>query len=387
LAKTKIIYLLFCFFLSSQIAFGQNPDTVGGVVDDGGGLVFEDEYEPEEEEGTKLIVGLMVDPPFVIKDTDGSYYGLSIDLWNFIVDELDLQYEFQEFNDETAMLRKLNFNELDISINPTKVNSNRVRMYSATQPFFISSLGIATSSIPQNQFQMFISNIFSFDFLKIILGLMLIIILFGSIVWYVESRKNNVEFGRGAKGLLDGIWWAAVTMTTVGYGDKTPRSLTGRMISIVWMFSGIITISSLTASITSQLTVNTLGMDIERIEDLKKVNRIGTVRYSSSEEYLMDHKIKPKKKYDSPVAGMEALSDGEIDVFVYDKPIMNYLITKNELENRVRVMPITFNRNYCSFMLPGDSKMVNEINPILLDKISIASWANTLEKYNLDQGE
>jgi ABC-type amino acid transport substrate-binding protein len=84
---------------------------------------------------------------------------------------------------------------------------------------------------------------------------------------------------------------------------------------------------------------------------------------------------------------MEALSDGEIDVFVYDKPIMNYLITKNELENRVRVMPITFNRNYCSFMLPNESEMVHNINPILLDKISISSWTNTLEKYNLDLGE
>ena len=385
---TTWVFALLCC-LCSFVGNAQNGEgEIGPGPGPGPGLeLMEDPPVIEVEEKPKLIVGLKEDPPFIIKDTDGSFYGLSLDLWYFMADELDLEYEFREFNDETGMLRSLDYNELDISINPITQNGLRLRMFEAAQPFFISSLGIATSSIPQNTFQMFVSNLFSFDFLKIILGLALIILLFGSVVWYVERSKNNVEFGEGPRGFLDGIWWAAVTMTTVGYGDKTPRSTTGRLISIVWMFSGIVTISSLTASITSQLTVNTLGMDIDRLEDLKKINRIGTVAYSNSYEYLTDHNVEATQTFENAAAGLDALADGKIDVFVYDKPIMHHLLTKNKLENKVRIMPITFNKHYCSFMMPKGSKLVEKIDPVLIDKIKIASWINTLEKYNLDQGE
>ncbi|MGH2706406.1 MAG: ion channel, partial [Actinomycetota bacterium] len=51
-----------------------------------------------------------------------------------------------------------------------------------------------------------------------------------------------------------GIWWAAVTMTTTGYGDTTPRRVLGRIVGI----TGIIIIANFTATITSALTIQDL---------------------------------------------------------------------------------------------------------------------------------
>src|SRR5688572_12258136 len=48
-----------------------------------------------------------------------------------------------------------------------------------------------------------------------------------------------------------GLWWAAQTVTTVGYGDVTPTHPAGRLLAIVVMLSGIGFITVVTATITA----------------------------------------------------------------------------------------------------------------------------------------
>ena len=48
-----------------------------------------------------------------------------------------------------------------------------------------------------------------------------------------------------------GMWWAIQTVTTVGYGDVTPRNPNGRIVATFVMFEGIAFLSIVTASITS----------------------------------------------------------------------------------------------------------------------------------------
>lgn len=52
-------------------------------------------------------------------------------------------------------------------------------------------------------------------------------------------------------GVLDGIWWAFVTATTVGYGDISPETGIGKIIACVLMINGIGLIGSLTSTITA----------------------------------------------------------------------------------------------------------------------------------------
>jgi voltage-gated potassium channel len=52
--------------------------------------------------------------------------------------------------------------------------------------------------------------------------------------------------------LWDGIWWAVVTVTTVGYGDVYPKTVQGRLVGMVLMLVGIAFLSLLTASIASR---------------------------------------------------------------------------------------------------------------------------------------
>ena len=48
-----------------------------------------------------------------------------------------------------------------------------------------------------------------------------------------------------------GLWWAAQTVTTVGYGDNVPVTVAGRLVAVLVMFLGISFLTVITAAITS----------------------------------------------------------------------------------------------------------------------------------------
>jgi voltage-gated potassium channel len=72
------------------------------------------------------------------------------------------------------------------------------------------------------------------------------------------SAAMMVEFERGMeeaniRTFADGLWWAATTITTVGYGDRFPTSMAGRGIAVVLMIAGIALFRVLTAAIAAFL--------------------------------------------------------------------------------------------------------------------------------------
>jgi voltage-gated potassium channel len=73
-------------------------------------------------------------------------------------------------------------------------------------------------------------------------------------------------------GFLDGIWWAIVTASTVGYGDIAPSTFAGRLIAVVLMLSGIGLISTFSASITTYFVGQQEAADLSEMrERLKKI--------------------------------------------------------------------------------------------------------------------
>jgi hypothetical protein len=61
--------------------------------------------------------------------------------------------------------------------------------------------------------------------------------------------------GANITNLPDALWWAIVTVTTVGYGDHYPITNGGRMVAAVLMVTGIGTIGLLASSLASVLVV------------------------------------------------------------------------------------------------------------------------------------
>ena len=328
-----------------------------------------------------LQIGIHEYPPFVIRDLDGSYRGLSIDLWTGINKELNRPFRFVEFSDEIGIIRALDYGDIDLSVNPLINTPQRMEKFELTQPFYISNIGVAITSSSQSQFQIFINNFFSGAFLNIVFLLLSILLFFGTLLWLLERRYNKYQFRPGILGLLDGLWWAAVTMTTVGYGDKAPKTGAGRAIAIIWMFTAVIIISSFTATIASTLTVNTLEGKIEGLSDLKSVEKIGIVGASESADFLFRNEMEPYETYRTPGKALRALANKDINVLLHDKATLDYLIGTNELEEKVQLLAVDFDDRYRCFIFPKGHKDFDTINEGLISYILDPEWKEALRKF------
>nr|NQU92864.1 transporter substrate-binding domain-containing protein [Bacteroidota bacterium] len=352
------LYVALLFIMQSYPVFGQIPAL----------------------EKNKLIIGIKESPPFVMKSPGGGYTGLCVDLWEEVAHKMNMEYELRYFDDLSQLLGAIENNEVDISINPLTVTSDRLKRFSFSQPFYISNLAIAVRAKSENGTMAFLRNVFSKAFIQVLGFLFLVIFIFGFVLWLVERHRNPKNFSKGLGGVGDGIWWSAVTMTTVGYGDKAPITPWGRAISIVWMFTAVIIISSFTASISAALTYNKFQSSIKNIDDLRNV-AVGTVNSSSSAEYLLDRSIR-FKGYETLDEALAALNRSELAAVVYDEPLLAYLIPFKKYDEDIELIPNGVNSVYFSFA-GYDYMFLNRLNPVLIELIESNIWKLKLEKYKL----
>ncbi|TVZ26062.1 ligand-gated ion channel [Gillisia sp. Hel_I_86] len=355
--KSIITLFLISIFFFSEIGIAQETDSL---------------QSPRIK--SKLVIGITETPPFIVKE-GSDFSGLSISSWELINETLNLKYEYKTYPSLIRLMEAVENNEVDLSINPVTVTNPRMKRLDFSQPYFISYTGIAKKS--ETMIWSYLANMFSWKFLSAILILLGVILLFGFLVWLFERKKNKEEFGGGVKGIFHGFWWSAVTMTTVGYGDKSPKTFGGRFIGLIWMFMAIIMISSLTAGIASSLTVQNISDEISNIQDLDNFEVI-TVAGSSAQELLNQYNIRSEEVANEK-EGIQKIQDKESALFVYDQPILKFEIDRRNLNDELEVLQQTLKRDYYSYSFPKGSMLVKEINPVLIATLKTMEWNNLIK--------
>ena len=224
-----------------------------------------------------------------------------------------------------------------------------------------------------------VKSFFSPAFLTSVATLALLLGLVGVLFWLAERRGNPEEFRRDpVRGIGDGFWFSAVTMTTVGYGDKAPRTIAGRLIALVWMFTAIIILSTFTGMIASSLTASRINATIRGPADLPDVE-VGTVGDSAGDDWMVDNGI-GFSRFATTREGLRAVADREIDAFVHDKPLLRYLAT-TEFEGAITVSKGAFGRQDYAIVLPDDSVLREDLNRALLEFLDTAAWDELKTRY------
>ena len=323
---------------------------------------------PPVEAGSEdraLTVAVKQAPPFAERGTDGRWTGLSIELWREIAAELELDYTLHETTLDD-MLAGVAAGRYEVAVAALTVTAEREQSVDFTHPFYTTGLAIAVVGQREPHWRGVVDTVVSWTFLQLVLGLALLQLLVGSLVWLLERRANPEQFPlEAARGVGTGFWWATVTMTTVGYGDKAPKSFAGRTVALVWMLTSMVIIASVTATIASSLTIDRLDARIRGPEDLHRFE-VGAIAGTTGAGYLGEAKILSHNFADADAA-LSALTDGQIDALVWDAPLLRATV-EDRPELGLELVPGVFQRQDYAIAVGEGSPLRESINRVLPDK-------------------
>ncbi len=78
-------------------------------------------------------------------------------------------------------------------------------------------------------------------------------ILFYTLFLLIASEIMVLIEPKNYESFFDGLWWAIVTATTVGYGDMVPHSEAGKLLAVFIIIGGVVAVAAFTALMTTQL--------------------------------------------------------------------------------------------------------------------------------------
>jgi ABC-type amino acid transport substrate-binding protein len=307
----------------------------------------------------KVVVGTMRVPPFVLRSDDGQWSGLSIDLWKQIAADLDIRFELREYDyDLAGLLDAVERHRIDAAIAAIPITLESEARFDFTHAYFPAGLGIAVRAEPQTGLLGTLAGLASRQVLAVIAALLGLLLVIGVLIWLLERRQKTHFDARPSRGIADGVWWAAVTMTSTGYGDKVPVTLT--------------------ATLASSFVVGRLKTGINGPGDLART-RVAAVAGTAGAEWLNAQGI-AARQYPFVIQAIKALQRGEVQALVYEKAILGYML-KEYHWNELQVLPHTLAVRYYAIAVPSDSKIREPVNRALLKIVQRPDWKELVARY------
>jgi ABC-type amino acid transport substrate-binding protein len=298
---------------------------------------------------------------------------MAIDLWREIAGDLGLAYRFVDLPvDPIAVVRALKEGRVDVVALGVAVTPELAREVSYSYPYYPSSLALAFRSERTSTAWAVLHFLFSREFAYVMGGLLFLTLLAGIMIWLVERKENPDHFGgKTLHGIGSAFWWAAVTMTTIGYGDKVPRTPKGRAIALVWMFVGVVLISFFTAWVTAGVAVEKVSNQSLQQRGLEGL-RLGCVKGGTGEKFLSGEKIRALT-FPTAKDCLAALVAGKLDAVVLREPTLRYLV-RTAYAGEIEITPRTLERIDYAFAFPRGSPLLGPVNEAIIRRIGLLSY-------------
>ena len=319
-------------------------------------------------------------PPYGYVSADGSISGLSVDLWRRVAERLARRTEYTPISDMETILSGLEQGRFDAALGAITITPDRTERVAFSYPTHRSGVAVAfrRETGPLAALELYrdaASELSSLIFLIVfMLGLT------GLAMWYVEKSNRSVaqHTESSVDTLRDGLYWAVVTMTTVGYGDKTPKTTTGRAVAILWMLGSVILISLLSTSLVSRLTAERVA-STELVQSIDLTGKkLAAVAESSGAEYLEQLHL-PYAKYRDLTEALSSLAEGRSDAVVNSIGALKYSVNMH-FAKALEISGGVLAPAYMAIALPPHSELKGPIDRALI-KITASAKSRAIEDH------
>src|SRR5271166_5383321 len=318
-------------------------------------------------------------PPYGSAEPDGSINGVSVDLWRRSAEVLGLEYRLVPISQMETILAGLERREFDAAIGAITITPERLARVDFSYPAHRSGVAVAVrkDSGPLAAFLNYGAVVAE---LSPLIALTLALLLaMGVAMWLAERPMRSMNHDSAVASLRDGVYWAVVTMTTVGYGDKTPKTTVGRMIAILWMLVSVALISILSTSIISKMTADRVASGLRLTEADLSGKRLAAVAHSSGAEYLDDRHLRYAPFDDLPAA-LTALEQGHADAVVNSIGALQYLIG-TRFKGTVEPPQGVLEPAYMAVALPPGSALKKPLDRALIEITGSQEWRRIEDSY------
>jgi len=277
---------------------------------------------------------------------------------------------YVEKPDVNAELDAVKSGEADIALGDITVSAQRSKTVDFTDITLPSGLQIMVAQGQQGTATALWTAITDSTVI-VLLGFMLVAVVVASVVIWLLERGSNPEFaGKASDGVAEGTWWATVTMLTVGYGDRVPRTRGGRSFSILWMVFGMLIVAAVTATFTANLTVSRLNTPISSVDDLRD-HSVVTVKDSVAAEALQARHINAQQVATTGEM-VAAVRSGKVEAAVFDSPVLARAV--HESSGNLALAGPPFTHSFDAFAVGPGSHLRTEVNGALLELLEDGSY-------------
>jgi polar amino acid transport system substrate-binding protein len=335
----------------------------------------------EQRETETLRVAVYDVPPYGYVDTDGSISGVSVDLWRRVAEQMEWPFRLIPVADMESILSGLERGRFDAAIGAITITPERAARVDFSYPAHRSGVAIALRKETGPLFALMSYGTAVSELSPLILVILTMLVLIGIAMWIVERRVRSATAGSesAVDSLRDGLYWAVVTMTTVGYGDKTPKTTSGRLVAILWMLSSLVLVSLLSTSLVSRLTAERVeSRDLAASIDLRG-KKLAAVAQSSGAEYL-DELHLPYTKYKDLPDALDSLANGHSNAVVNSVGALQYFIAKR-YARALEIPQGLLAPAYMAIALPEHSPIKRPIDRALIKITNSPEWRTLEERF------
>jgi len=319
-----------------------------------------------QAETAKLRVATRVVPPMVVEEK-GSLGGFSIEIWNSIGERLNRGTDYLVVHDVSELLKAVEEGRADLGIAAISITSERENRFDFSQPIMSAGLQIlvrgAAGNVAPNPLRDLARLLFSRTIL-IWLGIaLLLIVVPAHLIWLTERhhRDGIIPSKNYFPGIFHAMFWAAGTLAT--QADQMPRHWIGRIVAVLWMFTGVVFVAFYTAQLTASLTAQQIKGAINRPEDLAGRD-VGTTRGSTAATYLSENKA-VVHEFAELTDLYDALLTKQVDAVVFDAPALLYYVS-HDGKGLAQVVGGVFHREDYGIVFPTGSPLRKHVNEALL---------------------